>query len=216
MLGQLGEAERALIQPQIRQCILHRGDVLVEEGKVTRVVRILKLGMAFAYRRGLDGRSRPIGMLHRGNALGIFGMFDNPNQASGVALTTVLVCEVPIDALREMSASRTALLVHLVRALIGNFAAMAAWSEAMRLSGVTNQLAYVVLLLADASKSPVVELPSHSDLAEMLGTRRETIARALATLDDEGSIRRLERKRCEVHRGRLLARLAQGRDDEPK
>lgn len=216
MLGQLGEAERALLEPKIRQRIFHRGDALVEEGRIARFVRILKLGTVFVYRRGLDGGSRPIGVINRGSAFGIFGMFENPNQASGVALTTVRVCEIPVVALRDMSACGSKLLVQVVRAVTGNFAAMAVWSEAMRLSGVTNQLAYVVVLLADATKSSVVELPSQAALAEMLGTRRETIARALRTLDDEGGIRRLERKRCEVYRRRLLARLAQARDEDRK
>ncbi|MGO4396144.1 Crp/Fnr family transcriptional regulator [Variovorax sp. M-6] len=214
LLGRLGDAERALLEPQIRQRIFRRGDALVEEGTIAGFVRVLKLGTAFAYRRGLDGRSRPIGVISRGDAFGIFGMFDNPNPASGVALTTVRVCEIPVVALRDMSACGSPLLVQVIRAVTGNFAAMAAWSEAMRLSGVTNQLAYVVVLMADASKSSVVEIPTQSALAELLGTRRESIARALRTLDVEGSISRLERKRCEVYRSRLLARLAQAGNEE--
>jgi DNA-binding GntR family transcriptional regulator len=73
---------------------------------------------------------------------------------------------------------------------------------------VVNQLAYVVVLLADANRTPVVELPTHSALAELLGTTRETIARALGTLQSEGGIRRLERKHCEVYRRKLLDRVS--------
>lgn len=216
MLGQLGEAAQALLQPQIRQRIFHRGDALIEEGEIAHFVRILKLGTAFAYRRGLDGRSRPIGVLARGNAVGIFGVFENPSQASGVAVTTVRVCEISVLALREVSACGSQSLGHLVRAVVANFAAIAAWSEAMRLPGVVNQLAYIAILLADASRSSVVELPSHSALADLLGTRRESIARALRKLDGEGGIRRLDRKRCEVQRSQLLARLSQSRSGERK
>lgn len=214
MLGELGEAALALLQPQIRQRIFHRGDALAAEGEIAHCVRILKLGTAFAYRRGLDGRSRPIGVLSRGNAFGIFGVFENPSQASGVALTTVRICEIPVVVLREMGACGSQLFVELTRAVVANFAAIAAWSEALRLPGVVNQLAYVVMLLADASKSSVVELPNQSALADLLGTRRESIARALRRLDDEGGIRRLDRKRCEVHSGQLLARLSLARPEE--
>jgi len=214
VLGRLGEAERALLEPHIRPRIFHRGDALVVEGEIASLVRILKLGTAFAYRRGLDGRSRPIGVINRGNAFGIFGMFESPNQASGIALTTIRICEIRVAALRDMSACRSQLLVQAVRAVTQNFAAMAAWSEAMRLPGLVNQLAYVVLLLADASKSSVVVLPSQSALADLLGTRRETIARALRALDCEGGIRRLERKRCEVYPSKLLMRLKQASNEE--
>jgi len=70
--------------------------------------------------------------------------------------------------------------------------------------------AAVLLLLGDASQAPVVQLPSHTALAELLGTRRESIARALRSLESEGGIRRHERKRCEVQRDRLLLRLTHG------
>jgi CRP-like cAMP-binding protein len=216
VLGQLGQAAQALLQPQIRARVFHRGDVLIEEGEIAPFVRILKLGTAFAYRRGLDGRSRPIGVLSRGNAFGIFGVFQNPSQASGVALTTVRICEIPVATLRDMSTCGSQVLVQLIRAAVANFAAIAAWSEAMRLPGVVNQLAYVAMLLADASRSSMVELPSHAALAGLLGTRRESIARALRRLEDEGGIRRLERKRCEVVRSRLLARLSPVRGEERK
>ena len=190
--------------------------MLTEEGKVASFVRIVKLGTVFAYRCGLDGRSRPIGVFARGNAFGIFGMFESPNQVSGIALSTVRVCEIPVRALRDLSTCGSQLHVQLVRATANNFAAIAAWSDAVRIAGVVNQLAYVVMLLADAGKSSVVELPGQSALADLLGTRRESIARALRKLDDEGGIRRLERKRCEVHRSQLLMRLSQARPDETR
>jgi CRP-like cAMP-binding protein len=210
MLGQLGEAERAVLAPQIRQRIFHRGDTLVEEDKTAGFVRVIKLGTAFAYRRGLEGRSRPIGIMSRGNAFGTFAVFERPNQVSAIALTTVRVCEIPVVALRDISACGSELLGQMLRALVDNVAALATWSEAMRLRGVIKQLSYVMVLLADASQTSMVELPSHSDLAELLGTRRETVARALRALESDGDIRRHERRRCEVFRSPLLARLSQG------
>ncbi len=209
-LNRLRNEERARIEPQVRERIFHRGDVLLEEGKIASSVRFVKLGIVFGYRRGLDDRSRPIGMVSRGVALGIFGTFEMPSQVTCVALTTVRVCEVPVVDLRDMSTSGSSLLVQISRSVTEMFAALAAWSEAMRLPGTINQLAYVLVLLADASKASMVQLPSHAALAELLGTRRETIARALRLLESEGGIRRLERKRCDVHRDKLLARLLHG------
>jgi CRP/FNR family transcriptional regulator len=209
VLGRLADAERALLAPQVRPRILHRGDHLMEEGQTARFVRVIKLGTAFAYRRGLDGHSRPIGVMARGSAFGLPGVFEARNQISGIALTTTRVCELPAATLRDIGRCGSKLLAQLVNAIMDNVAAMAAWSEVMRVPGTINQLAYIVVLLAEASKSSMVELPSHAALAELLGTRRETIARGLRTLVGEGGIRRHERRRCEVFSGRLLERLAQ-------
>jgi CRP-like cAMP-binding protein len=208
-LNRLESEDRARILPQVRERVFHRGDVLLEEGRTASVVRFVKLGVVFGYRRGLDGGSRPIGVVSRGGALGIFGTFATPNQTTCVALTAVRVCEVPVADLRSMSICGSSLVVQITRAVTEMFASVTSWSEVMRLQGVVNQLAYVLVLLADSSHSSVVHLPSHSDLAQLLGTRRETIARALRLLESDGAIRRHERKRCEVLRAPLLARLRQ-------
>ncbi|WP_423287255.1 Crp/Fnr family transcriptional regulator [Caldimonas sp. KR1-144] len=188
--------------------MLRRNDVLAAQGRTAGVLRVVKMGTVFAYRRGLDGRSRPVGVVSRGSALGTFGIFNMPNPASCVALTTVRVCEIAIAALHGRADCEQGLHAHASLAILENFAAVTAWSEVMRLPGVVKQLAYVVVLLADAQRVPVVELPSHSALSELLGARRETIARALATLEGEGGIRR-DRRRCEVRRDKLLARVTQ-------
>jgi CRP/FNR family transcriptional regulator len=207
-LNRLQNEERARIEPMIRERIYHRGDVLLEEGKIAASVRFVKLGTVFGYRKGLDGRSRPIGVVSRGVALGIFSTFEMPNQVTCVALTTVLACEIPVADLRSLSTCGSSLQVQFGRSVAELFAALTAWSEAMRLPGLLNQLAYVLVLLAEASQAPVVQLPSHAALAELLGTRRESIARALRSLESEGGIRRHERKRCEVRRAALLTRLS--------
>jgi len=209
-LNRLRQEERVRIEPQVRERVFHRGDVLLEEGKIADAVRFVKWGTVFGYRRGLDGRSRPIGAVNRGSALGIFGTFEMPSQATCVALTTVRVCEVPVGGLRGVAACGSSLLAQITRSVADIVAALSTWSEAMRLPGTNRQLAYVLVLLADASKASFVQLPSHKALAQLLGTRRETIARALSSLEREGCIRRHERKRCEVHREQLLARVSQG------
>jgi CRP-like cAMP-binding protein len=192
----------------VRERIFLAGETLFEEGQISNTLRVIKLGTVFAQRRGLDGHSRPIGVLRRGSAFGLFGAFDRPSQVTGVALTRVRVCELPIEPLSELGRCSGQALMHLMNAIVDNFAALAAWSEAMRVPGMINQLACVALLLADASHSELIELPSQDALARLLGIRRESIARGLNALELEGGIRRLDRRRCEVHRCALLARLA--------
>lgn len=207
-LNRLRQQEPGHLEHSVRERIFHRGDVLLEEGRIADHVRFVKLGLVFGYRRGLDGRSRPIGVVRRGGPLGIFGTFDLASQASCVALTTVRICEVPVAAMRDVSRCGSSLLAEIGRSVSEVFASLGAWSEAMRLPGTINQLAYVLVLLADAEGTSALQLPSHAALADLLGTRRETIARGLRALESEGCIRRHERKRCDVHRDRLLTRLS--------
>jgi len=206
-LYRLQSEEHGVIGPPVRERVFRRGDVLLEEGEAAVFLRVVKMGTAFGYRRGVDGRSRPIGIVSRGGALGVFALFDMPGQATCVAITPVRVCEIPVAALRHAGACSPTQVAQVTRSVVETFAALSAWSEAMRLPGVVEQLAYVLVLLADASRAPVVELPSQAALAELLGTRRETIARALRALEQEGGLRRHERRRCQVSRHQLLARV---------
>jgi len=206
-LNRLRFRQRAHADLQIHERTFHRGDVIVEEGQVAKNLRVVKLGVVFGYRRGLDGRSRPIGAVGRGVAIGSFGTIQLANQVTCVAMTAARVCELPAAELNRTGIGGASLQMEVGRFIAEAFAALSAWSEVMRLSGVVNQLAYVLVLLADANRESVVQLPSHEALAELLGTRRESIARALRALEMEGGIRRHERKRCEVRRDRLLLRL---------
>lgn len=202
------DAERQALQSVIARKTLHRGDALVEEGAVSDAVRTVKLGRVFSYRRGLDGRRRPVGMAGRAASFGLFGVFGQKTPVSIVAASTSRVCDIPVASLRELGERNPVLAHYLGLRAAEACSNMAAWSEAMRLRGIGNQLAYSLLLLADAEGLPVIELPSHVALAELLGTSRETIARSLALLEKEGGIRRHERKNCEIHRSVLLSRLA--------
>jgi len=209
VLGRLDETQQAFVAAHLRERVFSRGETLLEEGRTSLHLRFIKLGTAIVHRRGLDGRARPIGVMRRGCAFGLFGAVDRPSPITGAALTRVRVCELPVEVLRELGhLGNPSLTQHLLNALVENFSALAAWSEAVRVPGVANQLACVALLLADACDGAPVELPSQDALARLLGTRRESIARGLKALELEGGIRRLDRKRCEVHRSGLLGRLA--------
>jgi DNA-binding MarR family transcriptional regulator len=94
----------------------------------------------------------------------------------------------------------------LEHAILG-YRRMAAWSESMRVPGVRNQLGYLVLMLSQLQSVKVIELPNQTALAELLGTTRETVGRALAVLEDRGAIRRLARKKFEVFRNVLVKQL---------
>jgi CRP/FNR family transcriptional regulator, cyclic AMP receptor protein len=204
----LAPGEMDVVEPAIRRREVRRGHPLSSEGEVAVVVRVLQAGTAFALRRGVDGRSRPVGMATQGEAVGLFGVFGQPTQLSTEAAAAARICEIPVRVLGDVATNNAAFSKYLANAAIQGFGKIAAWSEAIRLRGVANQLAYTLLLLAEAQQEPVIiALPTHSALGELLGTTRESVARGLAVLEEEAGIVRAPGKRCEVRRERLLQRL---------
>jgi CRP/FNR family transcriptional regulator, cyclic AMP receptor protein len=215
LLNLVNDEELHALQPLIERRRFHHGERISAEGEVSHSIRLLKIGNVFGYRRGLDGQERPIGIAGRGAAFGLFGYFGQPNQVSGIAATSLRVCEISHETLRRAAAANPALGEKLASAAVSTCGLIAAWSEGMRVRGLVNQLAYALVLLSQAHRSSLIDLPTHTALAELLGTTRETIARAFSTLKSEGSLQLLERRKCEVDRDALLGRLRRRGTEQP-
>ena len=104
-------ADFAAAQASIRTRRMHPGDELAIEGEVAGSVRVIKMGSAFGYRRGVDGRTRPVGMMARGSAVGLFGVFGQPTPVTVAAASDVRVCEIPVRTMSEVAA-RDAVFSH--------------------------------------------------------------------------------------------------------
>lgn len=195
------------LEPAIASVRLRQGDRVDADGRLGRVLAIVKLGTVFIVRKGLDGASRPIGLAGRGAEFGLYRYFGQPNPVSLLAAEPVRLCEIRHDDLRQAAQADPSLASELSRRASACFSTIASWSEGMRLSGVANQLAYSLLLLAQAQGSRMLRLPTHASLADLLGTSRESIARAFATLKLEGGLVLLPGRHCEIRRETLLRRL---------
>ncbi|MEJ8838610.1 Crp/Fnr family transcriptional regulator [Ramlibacter sp. AN1133] len=203
----LGPSELEAVEPSIRRSRTPRGDELAAEGEVAMRVRVIRSGSAFGLRLGVDGQSRPVAMTGRGAALGLFGLFGQPSPVAWVAATDCRICEIPMRVLADVAETHPAFSRHLASTAMALCGSLAAWSQAVRLRGTTNQLACVLLLLAQAQDSTCLELPTHVALADLLGARRETVARSLGVLEAEGGIHRDSGKHYAIETERLLERL---------
>lgn len=207
IVGILEPEDLAVASPLIREKTFRRGSEISTEGEVATSVKIIKVGTLFAYRTGKDGGRRPIGIAGRGSVFGMYGSFGRPNQLSGVAVSAGRYCELSLQHLQEESPWGTSFREQLIARCVLSFGLTADWSAAMRLRTLLKQLAYTLVLLGEAQGSQVVQLPTHTALAELLGTTRESIVRGLVALENARCITKLERKKCHVYSDRLLAWL---------
>lgn len=204
IVGMLAPEDFTIASPLVRESAFRNGDEISPEGEMASSVKIVKVGTVFGYRTGKDGRRRPIGIAGRGSVFGMYSCFGRHNQVSGVAVSAGRYCELSIQHLEEKAPWADSFREHLIKGCIHSFGLTADWSAAMRLRTLVKQLAYTLFLLSDVQGSPVVQLPTHTALAELLGTTRESIVRGLIVLEGERCIAKLERKKCHVYGDRLL------------
>ncbi len=193
LVGQLPRAQQDRLDPLIRERSFRKGEILQTEGVVPTVVRTIKLGTVVLTREGPDDRPHPIALVSRGHLLGLWGLLGGETQVGAQGLSAGRVCELPTAALRQTLVSDNALFAVVHEHMAQSFARLADWAQVMRLRGLPRQLVAALMLMARDQGSRTVLLPSQVTLAALLSTSRETVARTLRQIEDDGYLRRIDR-----------------------
>ncbi|GAB3192332.1 Crp/Fnr family transcriptional regulator [Hydrogenophaga aquatica] len=182
-----------------------KGDVLQVQGEVESVFRVVKVGSFLLKRRGPDRCVRPVALLGSGYMLGLFALASGGNNVTCVATSGGRWCELGVDTLTQAYLGHAEFRSRIAEVYGRTFARVADWSHVTRIRGIVGQVAGALLLLMQTQRSEVVQLPGQAELAELLGTRRETVARVLGQLESQGALVRRDRRHCELREPALLA-----------
>lgn len=186
-----------------------KGDLLTQQGRSSPTFQTIKVGSALALRSGEDGVPHPVAILGHGQQLDSAALLRQPAPLSMQALSAGRMCEVAVAPALEQGLLNVEFLQGLAHSHAQNAAWVADWARVLRMRGALGQLAGALLQLAQAQRSTLVRLPSHTVMAALLATTRETIARTLRQLAEQDCLIRHDRWYCEIQRTRLLA-LTQG------
>ena len=206
-MGALPPQELARIEPAIRTRRVAAGQPVTREGETEQAISIVKLGNVFGYRRGVDGVERPIGIAGRGAIFGLMGWVGKANLVTGVPASQTRVCVVPFQAIRDAVRHHPAFESRLDESAASIGGLFMQWSEVMRHKNVTRQLGAALLLLARAQHTTHIVVPSHTALAQLLGTTRETVARGLRNLREGGGISSDDGRSITLHEEAMLQLL---------
>ncbi len=209
LLGRQDEAVRAAWEPHVRERRFRKGEVLQRQGHVPATTQVLKVGTVLLQRRAADGVDRPVGMAGCGQAMGTSALLQRPADLSCVAVAPGRVCEIDVARLQRNGLLGNDFFRELAIDQWKGQALLADWARILHIRGSAGQLAGALLLIADLQRSSLVRLPSHSVLAALLFTTRETVARGVALLTREGGLVRHDRWHGEIVRNRLTE-LARG------
>ena len=194
----LDELERS---PAMSRC--NRGRVFFTPGETGEVLFILKSGRVNLYRMTPEGKKLVIATIEPGTVFGEMsligqGMFDSFAEAAEDC-TLCVMSRVDVERLlREHPAVSVRLLELLARRLQETQERLAD----VAYKSVPARIATTLLRLSGDGEAPV--RLSHQDIAEMVGTYRETATRILNELRADGLI--------ELKRMQIVVRDAEGLD----
>ena len=190
LFSDLGDRELAVLSHQLTWLNYESGRVLYVPGEPAEALFILGKGRVQLYRLSPSGRKLVVARLRVGaffGALALIGQETYQTYAQTVdqcalyrlsrADTERLLCEKPEVVLR-IAAGFGERLRYLEQHL-----------EAMAFQNVPTRLAGLLLQLAAEQGNSVVRGYSHQDLADVLGTYRETISDTLNRFRGDGLVR---------------------------
>lgn len=198
LMSCLGEGTALALAGVIHERPFRKGDVLQVEGEVSDHIAIVKLGMLKAVRKGTGECEHPVALFGRGQLIGAYGLLGQRNQLGVKALSAGRLCLIDIAALYRLGVIDRVFLGCVYTMISNSFGHLADWAHVMRVKGIQHQLLGALQLMAKDHGNRLIRLPSHVALAALLSTTRESVARNLRLLEQQGLLIRRDRWHCQL------------------
>lgn len=192
MLRNLDERTVELMAQRSTMASFEAGEFLHQAGEPMGAASFLSEGRARVYRMSADGRQQTIVLLGPGDAFGGIGIVDPSGQDLYVeALTRVVVCRTSREAFLQLASRDPALAVRLAEAMGEKLQFAREQIADFAFRDVRARVAHLLLTLLERERrlagndsiDRVVPGLTHRELAELIGTRRESVTTALNALE---------------------------------
>lgn len=187
------QPEQELFWSFVRERSVAVGGILENQGARSRTLGVVKVGLLKGLRRGPSGLDKPIVLMGKGRLIGFTQPFGQPATLSLVTITPTRVCEVDIQAIGDIAMLHAPFQQALYKTIADFIGCIADWSNLLRQESYLKKVCVALHLIAAEGASQAFRIPSHTELAHVLGARRETIARHIALLIEKGLFKKVDR-----------------------
>jgi CRP-like cAMP-binding protein len=197
MLKDLDERTVELMAQRSTMASFEAGQLLHRAGEPMDAVSFLSEGRAKVYRVSTDGKQQTIVLLGPGDAFGEIGIVDPSGQDLYVeAMEHVVVCRTTREAFLQLASRDPELAVRLAEAMGEKLQTAREQIADFAFRDIRGRVAHLILtflererrLTGDDSLDRIVPGLTHRELAEIIGTRRESVTNALNSLERDGLI----------------------------
>lgn len=200
---------RGLAQAAIEQT-LAPGEILFHEGEPSKGLALVLEGTVKVSRISREGREQVLLVVGPGQTMNEVPVFDGGTcPATATAVQVSQVCTLPTEIIHELVRERPQVAADVLRYFAGRLRGLVQLVADLTHLDVATRVAKILLSYHQSSGVRTFNL-SQSDLAAMVGTTREVVARALRRLEEAGGVMR--------QRGAIrvvsVDRLAEAIDDE--
>lgn len=194
-----------------------RGQQILSPDDPPDRIHIIKKGRVRAYRLTPDGKQLTLDIFEKGTILGDMSLIgqDRLPEAYAEALDDGVICTITPDELRRLIERYPVIGVNVIRHLSRRLQAAERELEAMAYQRVDQRLAHKLLELAQrfgvsTARGILIQARlTQQELAEMIGTTRETLAHTLGDFRRRGLLATTHHQ-VVIRDAELLAEVADG------
>ncbi len=176
----LAAEDMASIARRLPMATCRRGQLIYAPGETGEALFILKAGHVRLYRLAADGRKLVLATLAPGAVFGeMAAIAQSMTDSFAEAIDECVVCIMSRVDIEQVMLDHPTVAVQMVRLLSSRLHEAENKLEQMAFAPVPERVARLLLTLAQGGE---VAGYSHQELADMIGTSRETVSRALVEL----------------------------------
>jgi CRP-like cAMP-binding protein len=201
IFADLSPAELAQIASRCTPVLARRGTMIVAEQEAGSTLYIIVRGQVKVSHIASDGREVILAILRDGDVFGEMALLDGKaRSASVIALEDTELLSLRRSDFLNLLNERPSIAISLLRELAGRIRACDQQISSLSLRDAIGRAATALIQLAHKAGKPlgptmvIPRIPLQRELANMAGTARETISRALKHFESQGEIKRVGRR----------------------
>lgn len=182
----LAAEDMAAIAGRVPMATCRRGQLLYAPGETGEALFILKAGHVRLYRLAADGRKLVLATLGPGTVFGEMAVIgQSMTDSFAESIDECVVCIMSRVDIEAVMVEHPTVAVQMLRLLSSRLHEAENKLEQMAFTPVPERVARLLITLA---RDGEVAGYSHQELADMIGTSRETVSRALVELKAAGIV----------------------------
>ncbi len=194
----LNESELETVSGRFTHRNLEADEVLIKQGEQGNRLFVVVDGLLRVSRKSEDlGRDKILTYLDKGSVVGEMAVFgDQKRSATVTAIRPSSLLEITRDNFRAICRDNSTIPINMLSILTGRLYTSNTEIDALTFRTVPGRLALKLLGLAEEFGEPGDEPDSlripvsltHKNLADLIGTNRETVTRYVNKFQDQGAI----------------------------
>ena len=188
LLSCLSEQEMATVREQCDACSFDAGDTILKRGELDKSVYFVIYGCAHVLNYSSSGRAVTYASASRGEMFGELAAIDGlPRSAWVCAISDCKLIRIREETFMSFVKNNSTFAISVLRKLSSNLRELDKRLINILSLGAEQRVCIEIISMAEPDpEAPgryrVIEMPTHSNFANLIGSSRETVSRILSRL----------------------------------